>query len=85
MDQGQQDITVTPELIIAQTIRRKFTALKAGLQYTFKVNPSAFIICRYYEPLTVGAVGNPLCSNESTWQQHGIFKIHVDNTSVPYH
>ncbi|XP_048769835.1 tyrosine-protein phosphatase 10D-like isoform X2 [Ostrea edulis] len=43
MDQGQMDITVTSELIIAQTIRRKFTSLKAGLKYTFKVSASTVI------------------------------------------
>lgn len=38
MDQGQADITVTPELLSAQTFRQKFVDLKAGLKYTFRVS-----------------------------------------------
>lgn len=38
MDQGQADITVTPELLSTQTFRQKFVDLKAGLKYTFRVS-----------------------------------------------
>ena len=38
MDQGQEDINLTPELMSAQVFREKFVNLKAGLKYTFKVS-----------------------------------------------
>lgn len=52
MDQGQADITVTPELLSAQTFRQKFVDLKAGLKYTFRVSQtlrgSLFNLVRTY-------------------------------------
>ncbi|XP_061167520.1 receptor-type tyrosine-protein phosphatase eta-like [Saccostrea echinata] len=59
MDQGEKDIGVTTELMAAQLIREKFTDLKAGLKYTFKVSartvieniPEKFeIVLRTYNP-----------------------------------
>ena len=43
MDQGQADITLTPELMSAQIFREKFVNLKAGLKYMFKVSSDTWL------------------------------------------
>ena len=76
MDQGQEDIFLTPELMSAQIFREKFVNLKAGLKYTFKVSSDTWL-GDYYGQINICQLCYTIIYNGNIPNEYVHMFIHV--------